>query len=281
MSDSIEKSEAQSAESSKRRNKMGCCSAVVVIVLILTVAGVFVANRLRSDSIAMLKRAVGIVEGIENGFLNENITETFIANKMTVRGTKGAQLLVAQAESLETIEHRTEYQLAGFSVWGTERMVKVTVPATYRYQILLDDEWELSTEDDTVVVVAPEVRPIFPVAFDSKNLKYEAENGWLRWDSDSAESKRLTSKITGGLAKRAASAEALAEVRDESRLSVAHFVQEWLLKEEHWREGRFTAIKILFPDESNTHPDQFPATLTIESPLPPELGEEKELEPLE
>ena len=39
-------------------------------------------------------------------------------------------------------------------------------------------------------------------------------------------------------------------VREPCRKAVAEFVKNWLLREEHWREDRFTSVVVIFPDEA-------------------------------
>jgi hypothetical protein len=38
-------------------------------------------------------------------------------------------------------------------------------------------------------------------------------------------------------------------VREQCRIRVADFVRSWLLREDHWREDRFSSVIVIFADE--------------------------------
>jgi hypothetical protein len=59
----------------------------------------------------------------------------------------------------------------------------------------------------------------------------------------------LEKSLTPTLSARAGSPANLALVRDTGRQRVAAFVRDWLLREDQWREGGFTAITVTFADE--------------------------------
>ena len=112
------------------------------------------------------------------------------------------------------------------------------------------------------IVIAPEIRPSLPVAYDSSSVETKTTRGWTRWTGSGEET--LMNQLTKNLETRASSEESIQDVRDDCRKSIAQFVQTWLLNHEHWEEGKFTSIKVLFPDEKHTHADQFPATLVLD-----------------
>ena len=82
----------------------------------------------------------------------------------------------------------------------------------------------------------------------------------------------LERSITATLETRAMDERHLALVREASRQSVAAFVKHWLMKEDHWREDRFTSIVVVFPDETDAAsveewaPETYQPTLRFAEP---------------
>ena len=58
--------------------------------------------------------------------------------------------------------------------------------------------------------------------------------------------------MTSSVISRAANPRRLALVREECRKTVAEFVRDWLLREDHWRRDRFSRITVSFADESDS-----------------------------
>jgi hypothetical protein len=90
--------------------------------------------------------------------------------------------------------------------------------------------------------------PTLPVAIDTGRIQKKTRSGWARFDKVE-NLDALEKSITARLAERAASQANLNDVREECRRSVARFVRNWLLREDHWREDRFSDIVFVFPDE--------------------------------
>jgi hypothetical protein len=84
-------------------------------------------------------------------------------------------------------------------------------------------------------------------------MQKRSERGWLRLDLEQ-QMDELERSLTPTLSARAASAQTLALVREPARRRVAEFVRDWLLREDHWRDDRFTAITVVFADERPSGP---------------------------
>ncbi|MEM7603199.1 MAG: hypothetical protein AAF357_17535, partial [Verrucomicrobiota bacterium] len=159
----------------------------------------------------------------------------------------------------------------------SDRKTEVTFPATYRYHVMLNDEWGIETQNQTVVIRAPDIRPTLPVAFDSGKVHTNSK-GWLIFEGRKGiDEEALKVKITERLNKSAASDEMIDAVRDECRDSLAKFVQNWLMREEFWRGGQFTEIKVLFPDEADELLGEMDPIIELESPQPEEIPAETQL----
>lgn len=254
------------AAPSNRGQAASIAHRVPWIVICLTI---FLVTGLVVGLVAFLKtfdRVAASVAGIAEGFSNEKITETFFGNRLSVVSTNGAMLELVTAESVETFTRTSEVKLWDqFLPLGTTES-EITVPATYRYHINLNDDWSLSARDKTCVVVAPMFKPTLPVAIDTGEMRKKTRSGWARFDK--AENlETLEQSITDRLAERAANPENLDRVREAARKSVARFVRNWLLREDHWKPDRFDEIIVLFPDETSAGgeaPDALQPTIRLE-----------------
>ncbi len=237
----------------RKRSGVGCFSMLVLCTLILTAGGV-----------AVYYFTVWNIRQIGENFLNENITQTFIATHMEATSTNGNILETATAEAKEQFTDARDWKVWGTRVAGTGMQTMLVVPATYRYHVKLDGNWKLSQLGSTCVVVAPSIEPSLPVAFDTGKQEWIVKTDWLRGMFDTETGRRkLETTITGKLGERAQTEEAIDNVREASRDSVAQFVKNWLMSEDQWRDGGFTQIKVMFPDEEEMHPDEMPATLVF------------------
>ena len=69
-----------------------------------------------------------------------------------------------------------------------------------------------------------------------------SENGWGRFNADE-QMDGLMQSITPRLTSHASSDSHLNLVREHARKTVAEFVRQWLMKEDHWREDRFDGYR--------------------------------------
>jgi hypothetical protein len=201
--------------------------------------------------------------GIANLFKPEEVIQTFHEwRELTVQSGTGSQLEIATAEATESFSRTTNYEVLGKKLPLSTNISEITVPATYRFHIDLNDEWNLTPDGKRLLVRAPRVRPTLPVAFDTAKVGKKTSNGWVRWDADDDLSE-LERGITAQLAERAANPETIAKIEDEGRLAVARFVRTWLLSREAWGEGRFEEIVVIFEGEEET-PDVLPQSLRLD-----------------
>lgn len=126
----------------------------------------------------------------------------------------------------------------------------IQVAAIYRYGVPLDDAaWEVVTRGQTAVVVAPELRPSLPVAFDTGTWREKTESGWARFDKHE-QLDALRRSLSADLEVRATDARRVALARESSRRTIGEFVERWLLtKDPAWTAGAFSSVKVYFPDE--------------------------------
>ena len=125
----------------------------------------------------------------------------------------------------------------------------IQVSATYRYGVpLADAAWEIITQGQTTVVVAPELRPSLPVAIDTGTWREKTENGWARFDKFE-QLDALRRSISADLEERARDERRVALAREASRRTIGEFVEGWLVARGDGESGVFTAVKVYFPGE--------------------------------
>lgn len=139
---------------------------------------------------------------------------------------------------------------------------EISVPVTYRYHLVLRDPWRLEVSGSTCIVHAPAMRPSLPPAIHTDQMQKRSEAGWARFDARE-QMAELERSLTPRLTRTAGDPRRLALVRDECRKTVAEFVRDWLLREDHWRHDRFTAIRVVFADEREPKPELAPPTISL------------------
>lgn len=181
-------------------------------------------------------------------FRTGRITTTFTAALPTLQ-PGGATLELASYEAVETIT-RSDARAVFFDLIPLGTTVsEIRVPVTYRYHVRLADPWHLEVRGPVCVVRAPALRPSLPPALHTDRMEKRSQEGWLRFDARE-QMAVLEKSLTPTLSLRAGSQANLALVRDTGRQRVAAFVRDWLLREDQWREGGFTAITVTFEDEA-------------------------------
>ncbi|MEM7582019.1 MAG: hypothetical protein AAF560_01450 [Acidobacteriota bacterium] len=228
--------------------------ALALIALAFYVVTLQQAERAVDSVGSMVSGAADRAEGIAQKFLSGNITETFVASIPEVDASGSGLLELATADVTETFtrsdERRAFWDLVPLGTTTTE----IKVPVTYRYHLRLEDPWRLEVSGQTCVVYAPQIRPTQPPAIHTDRMEKRAEEGWLRFDA-TEQLDDLQRSITPRLTRRAGDPRHVELARETSRRTVAEFVRSWLLREDHWREDRFFAIKVVFPDESVETPE--------------------------
>ncbi len=202
-------------------------------------------------------------ERIAEGFRSGQITETFLSSIPEIDAAGSGNLELASFEATETLT-RTDERWAFWDLvpLGTT-VTEVRVPVTYRYHLRLSDPWRLEVSEHTCIVYAPEIRPTLPPAIHTEGMQRRMEEGWLRFDGVE-QMQTLEKSITPRLRQMAGDPRHIGLVREQSRKTVAEFVRNWLLMEQHWSDERFRAIKVIFPDEKLEDPEMMRPTVILE-----------------
>ncbi|PAW83309.1 MAG: hypothetical protein B9S33_14010 [Pedosphaera sp. Tous-C6FEB] len=206
----------------------------------------------------VLDRTTGLAEK----FRQQHITETFTSALPTFARTPGGNLELATANSTETLSRTDERTIAWDLIYLGKTVSEISVPVTYRYHLVLRDPWKLDVVGNTCVVRAPAIRPSLPPAIHTDQMQKRSEAGWARFD-EREQMAALERSLTPWLTRHAGDPRRLALVREQCRKTVAEFVRDWLLREDHWRHDRFTAVQVVFADEPQ---DKVPPPLTLRLP---------------
>ena len=186
-------------------------------------------------------------------FRQGTITKTFIESLPTFDRPEGGRLELVAVTVTETISRSD--QLTTF--WGRvdlgTTVAEIRVPATYRYYLYLHDDWKLDVNSNICIVHAPANKAALPVAHDTALLEKKSQNGWARHNA-AEHLAALEQDLTSILNSYADDPRHLADVREQCRRTVAEFVRDWLLREKQWRDDRFTAVQVYFPDEPTPGP---------------------------
>lgn len=201
-------------------------------------------------AIQLGNQLVDALPQIAQKFRTGTITETFRESLPEIESTGGDILELAVAEADETFTRADKRAVAWDMINLGTTVAEIKVPATFRYHLRLSDKWVLASRSNVCLVLAPPIRPSLPPAIDTAKMEKRAESGWARFDK-AEKLDELERSLTGTLADRAMDPAHIRAVRDACRKSVAEFVKNWLLREDHWRTDRFSSIVVLFPEEAN------------------------------
>lgn len=195
-----------------------------------------------------VREAVRELPALAEKFRTGTITTTFVEGLPRSDSTGGNVLELATSENHEFFRREDSKQtLWGWLDLGTT-VAEIRVPVTFRYHLKLSEAWRLTTRGNVCVVQAPRIRPSLPPAIHTDRLEKSSQSGWARFNQ--AENlAELEKQLTPLLSARAGDPRHLRLVREECRKSVAEFIRHWLVREEHWRKDRFTAVVVLFEDE--------------------------------
>ncbi len=201
-------------------------------------------------------------------FQKQTISHSFRENVRRIASTQGDVLELATLDTEETVTKYDTKTLFNDAVYLGTSVAEIRAMVVFRYHLKLSDEWDMSVENGRCTVIAPHIRPSLPPAVRSETMEKKSEAGWFRFNA--AENMAALEKgLTSILEARAAAPGKIQHVREASRLSVAKFVQNWVLKEQKAHEyGAIREIVVIFSDEPaaahSAEASKQPATLKLE-----------------
>lgn len=250
-------------------------AATVVVLVALCLAAFMLTAKAPLDTASEVVQAVHSVTtnlpNIAERFKTGTITHTFNSSFPLVEGTGGDILELAVSESEETFRRSDSRSVFWSSLYLGTTTSEIRVPVTFRYHLRLSDPWRLAARDQVCLVLAPPIRPSLPPAIHTDRMVKRTERGWARFNEYESLAA-LEHSLTPTLNERAADPARLKLIRESCRHSVAAFVRRWLMREDHWRTDRFTAISVVFADEMPVQPEpdleDYPYRPTVELTAP-------------
>lgn len=163
-----------------------------------------------------------------------------------VMRTNGGLLEVSTIKATEFFKTTTTHTVIGVPVGAT--IAQIRVPAVYRYHIELAPEWRFFKRGQSLVAIAPAIKPSLPVAFDSAKLAAESSGTWSLITGPST-LVALQRVITPVLAERSVSVAYMNLQRESARQTVMEFVKKWVLGQEKWSAQSDLKVQVFFTDE--------------------------------
>lgn len=253
-------SEPNPASEPAPRRGPGCFATLALTLLALGIVGGVVVWKVVDAGFGM--------KWLAEHFQKRTITESFHENVRRISSTQGDVLELATLDTEETVTKYDTKTLFNDAIYLGTTVAEIRAMVVYRYHLKLSDEWKMTVENGRCVVVAPSIRPSLPPAIRTDTMEKKSEAGWLRFNA-AENMAELEKGLTSILEKRAGVPGKIKHVREASRLSVAKFVQHWVLKEQkaHDQEA-IREIVVIFPDEpaatDGAEAAKLPATLNLE-----------------
>ena len=229
-----------------------------VVILLIAALGlgafVYVINTLIRTPERLVETAVKFRQG--------TITETFTASLPKLETERGGLLELAKITATETFRSKDEltYDFRWFEVDVGTTITEIRVPVTYRYHLRMRDAWQLLVTNNVCIVHAPEIRPSQPPAIHTDRMEKSSDEGWARFNAEEQMTK-LEKTITPTISKYASDEQHLDVIRENCRKTVSEYIEDWLLREGQWGEGRLRVVKVYFPGEGE------PARAIVEEDL--------------
>lgn len=165
--------------------------------------------------------------------------------------TNGGELLLGTIKRKQTFTTKHVLTVAHIPLSACKSVSSITIPATTSYKVKLEKQWKVLLRDDELVVIAPRVTPLLPVAFDTSGMKKNAAGCLFLSEQKTLDA--LERGISEELKKHAESAHYNKLARDTGRKVVAQFVRNWLVKQRQYEHAANYPIKVFFEGEPITY----------------------------
>ena len=217
---------------------------IVAVVLVLTAAGLFVFNSLRSipgDVLDGGLEVAGRLYELAGTFQEGTVNTRFISYAAQISGSNLLQ--VATLKQMEVFAREDQSTVFWGHVELPDVVVAATAPVEYTYFLDLEDSWTFRLENNLLLVSAPAIRFNTP-SIDVSELHFDVRSSSLLRDEEPVmESLRL------GLMElsRERARDHVTLVRETARRRTRDFVRTWLV-------GAFSdadeyRVEVVFRDE--------------------------------
>lgn len=213
----------------------------MVIVLIVVSAAVYVFKTTLALPGKVADRAMAIAAAFKQG----TVTTSFSSYATRVGGSQYLQFAHLTENLVITQKDEKSYG------WGyiplPDVIVEANAPVTYTYYLDLNDRWDFLLQNDSILVIAPNIRYNKP-AVDVSRITYTVKKDSM-FRSTSEAMEHLRGSITSACYNRAA--ENIDQVREIGRKQTQQFVQNWLARS--FTDGTKYPVTVRFRNESGSN----------------------------
>jgi hypothetical protein len=214
-----------SDEASRRRGALGLLAVAVVAAGVLAFA----------------------FTPVDDGGIHEvlqGVTRSAPAEEIIVVRSPGGLLQTATVKADEVVDATFTHRILGVKIG--EVAPRIRCRAYYSYHVKLQPEWRVVRKDGVITALAPPLTPTLPIAIDSATVERQIGGTWLlvpfKGDDDL---EALERTITARLARKASSDEYKQRALEESRKTIAEFIENWAVQ-----SGQdVKSVRVLFEGE--------------------------------
>jgi len=178
------------------------------------------------------------------GSVIELKTETFRSYLSSIKAAEGGELLVAEITDTIELSEKIENKEYWTGITLGNSTVSVRAPVMYKYYININDEWLVRTDDNFVVVLAPDIKLSKPPSVITSGIQKFVHDKWLSFDG-SKTADRLVQQLTMKATDAGDRPARIAMARTYARKAIAAFVKKWIVNE----NINSKIIIIQFPNE--------------------------------
>ena len=213
-------------EASRRRNGVG------LLVAAAAVAGAIGLSHTPPDKESAIHSVL------------QGVTRSAPAEEIIVVRSPGGLLQTATVKADEVVDATFTHRILGVKIG--EVAPRIRCRAYYSYHVKLQPEWRVVRKDGVITALAPPLTPSLPVAVDTATIEKQVAGTWLlvpfKGDDDL---EALERTITAKLARKASSDEYKQRALEESRKTIAEFIENWAVQ-----SGQdVKSVRVLFEGE--------------------------------
>lgn len=167
--------------------------------------------------------------------------------------TNGGALLFGKTVQSNTFPTKQILTLAGIPIPVCSITASITVKSETNYFVQLEKQWKtiLRDSDKSLIVIAPPIKPLLPVNFDTGQLKMLAQ-GCIFINKPKVLNDMILT-ISSFLAKNASSDSSIKFAREAGRKEVEKFVKNWIIRQKQYERASNYKIHVFFADEPVTY----------------------------
>jgi hypothetical protein len=174
----------------------------------------------------------------------QGVTRSAPAEEIIVVRSPGGLLQTATVKTDEVVDATFTHRILGVKIG--EVYPRIRCRAYYSYHVKLQPEWRVVRKDGVITALAPPLTPSLPIAIDTATWETQIGGTWLlvpfKGDDDLEELERT---VTAKLARKAASDEYKQRALEESRKTIAEFIENWAVQSGQ----NVHSVRVLFEGE--------------------------------